>query len=112
LDLSVNAILVAIERATAGTGSRATSSAGGAANGTANGAANGATNGATNGHGAENGAANGAATSPRRSDQQPHDVTFEVADVLTRDFAQASFDVVVSRDSLLHVEEKQALFAR
>jgi hypothetical protein len=94
LDLSVNAILVAIERATAGTGSRATSSAGGT------------TNGATNGAG------NGAVTSPRPAGQQPHDVTFEVADVLTRDFPESSFDVVVSRDSLLHVEDKQTLFAR
>lgn len=46
--------------------------------------------------------------------QAPHDVTFEVADVLTRDFAECSFDAVISRDALLHVPaaDKGTLFNR
>ena len=42
------------------------------------------------------------------------DVAFEVADILTRDFEDASFDVIYSRDALLHIdpENKAALFAR
>lgn len=42
------------------------------------------------------------------------DVAFEVADIMTRDFEDASFDVIYSRDALLHIgtENKAALFAR
>ncbi|KAF6264581.1 S-adenosyl-L-methionine-dependent methyltransferase [Scenedesmus sp. NREL 46B-D3] len=112
IDLSVNMILVAIERAAAAIASSRSSSSGGAA-AAANGAANGT---AANGSCAE---ANGSSSSssagvlsPRQQQQMPHDVTFEVADVLTRDFDQGSFDVCVSRDALLHVQEKQALFSR
>jgi hypothetical protein len=95
-------ILVAIERAAAAiASSRSNSSSGGAA------AANGITNGTP---AAANGG--GSVVSPRQQQQAPHDVTFEVADVLTRDFQQDSFDVCVSRDALLHVQDKQALFSR
>jgi len=41
-----------------------------------------------------------------------HDVTFEVSDALTRDFSAGAFDVVYSRDMLLHVSEKGRMFAR
>ena len=40
------------------------------------------------------------------------DVTFEIADCLTRDFPEASFDVVYSRDTILHIADKPALFRR
>jgi phosphoethanolamine N-methyltransferase len=39
-------------------------------------------------------------------------VTFEVADVMTRDFPEGGFDAVYSRDTLLHLGDKPALFAR
>jgi ubiquinone/menaquinone biosynthesis C-methylase UbiE len=90
-------ILVAIERAAAAIASiRSNSSNGGAA------AADGAANGSSS----------SSVVSPRQQQQAPHDVTFEVADVLTRDFEHGSFDVCVSRDALLHVQDKQALFSR
>ena len=37
---------------------------------------------------------------------------FEVADVMEREFEADSFDVIYSRDAILHVEDKPALFAR
>eukprot|EP00877_Chromochloris_zofingiensis_P011556 jgi/Chrzof1/6654/Cz19g04140.t1 len=40
------------------------------------------------------------------------DVTFEVADAMSRDFAPGSFDVIYSRDALLHVHDKATLFNR
>lgn len=42
------------------------------------------------------------------------DVGFEVSDILTREFEDASFDVIYSRDALLHIEQKDktALFER
>ncbi|WIA44324.1 hypothetical protein OEZ86_007114 [Tetradesmus obliquus] len=97
IDLSVNMILVAIERAAAAIASSRSSSGGGAAAAAANGSSSSSGNGVI---------------SPRQQQQVPHDVTFEVADVLTRDFQQGSFNVCVSRDSLLHVQDKQALFSR
>jgi SAM-dependent methyltransferase len=89
LDLSVNMILLALERAAG----RATSNGGGVPTSVSDLAAAAA-------------AAAGAGAAPQ------HDVTFEVSDALTRDFAEASFDVVYSRDMLLHVEEKEKMFAR
>jgi hypothetical protein len=99
IDLSVNMILVAIERAAAAiASSRGNSSSGGAA-------------AAANGTAAANGSSS-SVVSPRQQQQAPHDVTFEVADVMTRDFQQGCFEVCVSRDALLHVQDKQALFSR
>lgn len=103
LDLSVNAILVAIERAAAA-GSRSKSSCGSGAASPANDAHANGTNGVHNGEQCQG--------SPERQQQVPHDVTFEVADMLTREFPEGCFDVCISRDSLLHVEDKQALFAK
>lgn len=37
-------------------------------------------------------------------------VTFEVADATTRQFPDSAFDVVYSRDTILHIEDKLALF--
>mmetsp|Transcript_16946 Transcript_16946/g.42532 ORF Transcript_16946/g.42532 Transcript_16946/m.42532 type:complete len:492 (-) Transcript_16946:154-1629(-) len=37
-------------------------------------------------------------------------VTFEIADCTTRDYGEESFDVVYSRDTILHVQDKPALF--
>jgi phosphoethanolamine N-methyltransferase len=48
----------------------------------------------------------------QQQQQQRHDVTFEVADVMTRDFPEGWFDAVFIRDTLLHLENKPALFAR
>ena len=39
-------------------------------------------------------------------------VSFEVSDATKRDLPEASFDAVFSRDALLHVADKPALFAR
>ncbi|KAI3432717.1 hypothetical protein D9Q98_004260 [Chlorella vulgaris] len=39
-------------------------------------------------------------------------VSFEVSDCCKRDFPDASFDVVISRDTLLHVADKETLFQR
>jgi 2-polyprenyl-3-methyl-5-hydroxy-6-metoxy-1,4-benzoquinol methylase len=111
IDLSVNMILVAIERAAAAIASSRSSSGGGAA-AAANDAANGAAAAAADGGDAAANGSSRSVVSPRQQQQAPHDVTFEVADVLTRDFEQSSFDVCVSRDALLHVQDKQALFSR
>ena len=40
------------------------------------------------------------------------DVAFQVADIMSSEFADGSFDVIYSRDSLLHVQDKPALFER
>jgi hypothetical protein len=42
----------------------------------------------------------------------PSQVSFEVSDCCKRDFPDASFDVVISRDTLLHVADKETLFQR
>jgi len=38
-------------------------------------------------------------------------VQFEVGDVTKRDFPAESFDVIFSRDTILHIEDKQKLFS-
>ncbi|KAI9992734.1 hypothetical protein PInf_014602 [Phytophthora infestans] len=40
------------------------------------------------------------------------DVEFEICDATKKEFADASFDVVYSRDTILHIEDKEALFAK
>jgi len=40
------------------------------------------------------------------------DVEFEICDATEKEFPAASFDVVYSRDTILHIEDKQALFAK
>lgn len=39
-------------------------------------------------------------------------VQFEVADATKRTFPEGSFDVIYSRDTILHIEDKLALFKR
>ncbi|XP_069550606.1 phosphoethanolamine methyltransferase [Brachyistius frenatus] len=39
-------------------------------------------------------------------------VQFEVADATKRTFPEGSFDVIYSRDTILHIDDKQALFKR
>lgn len=39
-------------------------------------------------------------------------VSFEIADCMTAEFQPESFDVIYSRDTLLHIHDKPALFAR
>ena len=38
-------------------------------------------------------------------------VAFEVADATKRKYASEEFDVVYSRDTILHIEDKKSLFA-
>jgi len=38
-------------------------------------------------------------------------VQFEVADVTKREFPAESFDVIFSRDTILHIEDKHKLFS-
>lgn len=40
------------------------------------------------------------------------DVSFEVADITRREYPKHSFDVVYSRDTILHIDDKPALFNR
>ncbi|GLE02629.1 hypothetical protein PINS_up011470 [Pythium insidiosum] len=40
------------------------------------------------------------------------DVEFEICDATTKSFQPNSFDVVYSRDTILHIEDKRALFAQ
>lgn len=103
IDLSVNAIMQAIERAAAAAQSAVSSSQA---------ACNGHTGSSPIGAASSVQEQRPGATSPSKQQQAPHDLTFEVADVLTRDFPGGSFDVCLSRDSLLHVQDKQQLFAR
>ena len=42
----------------------------------------------------------------------PPQVQFEVADATKRTFPEGSFDVVYSRDTILHIDDKLALFKR
>jgi ubiquinone/menaquinone biosynthesis C-methylase UbiE len=110
IDLSVNMILTAIERAAAAVrrSSYYNNDVPPAAAATAAMDAN--SNGLhANGNG---GSGAGSPTGRAGYQQAPHDVTLEVADVLTRDFSDATFDVVMCKDSLLHVEGKQELFSR
>lgn len=46
----------------------------------------------------------------RRRGGKFHGVDFEIANVLTRDYPPASFDVIYSRDVILHIEDKKKLF--
>lgn len=39
-------------------------------------------------------------------------ISFEVSDATKRDFPDESFDAIFSRDALVHIEDKAALFAR
>lgn len=39
-------------------------------------------------------------------------VSFEIADCTTSEFAPESYDVIYSRDTLLHIHDKPALFKR
>lgn len=39
-------------------------------------------------------------------------VQFEVADATKRTFPEGSFDVIYSRDTILHIDDKLALFKR
>jgi len=39
-------------------------------------------------------------------------VSFEVSDAAKRDFPAGTFDVVISRDTLLHIGDKPAIFKR
>ena len=41
-----------------------------------------------------------------------HQVQFEVADATKRTFSEDSFDVIYSRDTILHIDDKLALFKR
>ncbi|CEG39599.1 phosphoethanolamine n-methyltransferase [Plasmopara halstedii] len=40
------------------------------------------------------------------------DVEFEICDATKKQFSECSFDVIYSRDTILHIEDKQALFAK
>ncbi|CAH0474093.1 unnamed protein product [Peronospora belbahrii] len=40
------------------------------------------------------------------------DVEFEICDATKKEYPDASFDVIYSRDTILHIEDKQALFAK
>uniref|UniRef100_M4C047 phosphoethanolamine N-methyltransferase n=1 Tax=Hyaloperonospora arabidopsidis (strain Emoy2) TaxID=559515 RepID=M4C047_HYAAE len=40
------------------------------------------------------------------------DVEFEICDATKKEYPDASFDVVYSRDTILHIEDKHALFAK
>lgn len=40
------------------------------------------------------------------------DVEFEICDATKKEFPDQSFDVVYSRDTILHIKDKQALFAK
>ncbi len=42
----------------------------------------------------------------------PTQVAFEISDCTKRDFPPGSLDVIHSRDTLLHIRDKQALFKR
>ena len=38
-------------------------------------------------------------------------VEFVVEDIMTADYKPESFDVIYSRDTILHIEDKETLFA-
>ncbi|XP_046553109.1 phosphoethanolamine N-methyltransferase 3-like isoform X1 [Haliotis rubra] len=42
----------------------------------------------------------------------PDQVTFEIADVTKRSYSPESFDIIYSRDTILHIADKLALFKR
>ena len=39
-----------------------------------------------------------------------HKVDFEICNVLTKDFVPQSYDVIYSRDAIMHIVDKQRLF--
>jgi len=47
----------------------------------------------------------------RANEIQDHRVQFEIADATTRVYPSASYDVVYSRDTILHIKDKKSLFA-
>lgn len=48
-----------------------------------------------------------------RSMEKAHlDVQFEICDATTKTYAPESFDVIYSRDAILHIEDKEALFSK
>eukprot|EP00878_Enallax_costatus_P026825 GHUV01028827.1.p1 GENE.GHUV01028827.1~~GHUV01028827.1.p1 ORF type:complete len:438 (+),score=126.26 GHUV01028827.1:78-1391(+) len=112
IDLSVNSVLVAIERAAAAVAKSRSGGGGIAVNGSTAAAGRRSDGlGMADGSGS-NGCLSPAGAEPQKQQQAPHDVTFEVADVLTRDFPEGSFDVCISRDALVHVADKQTLASR
>ena len=42
----------------------------------------------------------------------PDQVVFEIADATKREYKPESFDVIYSRDTILHIEDKLSLFKR
>ncbi|KAM9377274.1 phosphoethanolamine methyltransferase isoform 2-T2 [Pholidichthys leucotaenia] len=48
----------------------------------------------------------------RATDENLSSVQFEVADATKRTFPEGSFDVIYSRDTILHIDDKLALFKR
>uniref|UniRef100_A0A8C7TCC4 phosphoethanolamine N-methyltransferase n=1 Tax=Oncorhynchus mykiss TaxID=8022 RepID=A0A8C7TCC4_ONCMY len=48
----------------------------------------------------------------RSMEEKLPSVHFEVADATKREFPEASFDVVYSRDTILHIDDKLAMFKR
>ena len=48
----------------------------------------------------------------RRADEQQLPVTFSLIDVMAADYPPASFDVIYSRDTLLHIANKAELFQK
>jgi hypothetical protein len=111
IDLSVNMVLLALERAANSSSSSGGHRSSSSVSDHAAAAANGSSDAANGSAGHANGVANGA-TAGICVVSQRYDVTFEVADVMTRDFPAESFDAVHSRDSLLHLHDKQRLFSR
>ncbi|RLN72326.1 hypothetical protein BBJ28_00022127 [Nothophytophthora sp. Chile5] len=51
-------------------------------------------------------------TSHQPTEDRANDVAFEICDATTREFPDASFDVIYSRDTILHIEDKTALFTQ
>lgn len=49
---------------------------------------------------------------PRRCEAPLLQVVFEVADATKRSYSDESFDVIYSRDTILHIEDKKSLFAK
>lgn len=49
---------------------------------------------------------------PSATEAMAPDVAFEICDATSKHFAEDSFDVIYSRDTILHIEGKAALFAQ
>lgn len=50
--------------------------------------------------------------SSMKADALTLDVEFEICDATTKEYPEGSFDVVYSRDTILHIADKHALFAK